>query len=299
MPHTAPADIARRLIDWFPDAARSLPWRSAEASPWAVLVSEFMLQQTQVARVVPRYEEWMRRWPTPADLASAPPAEAVRAWDRLGYPRRALWLHQAAVEIVERHSGEVPSDLDQLLALQGIGPYTARAVAVFAFGLRYPVVDTNTRRVLARAVHGNGEAGRPSPARDHADMQALLPAAPGAARTVNAAAMELGAVVCTARVPKCEACPLADLCAWRVSGFPEYAGPQRPRQARFEGSDRQMRGRVMRELRASHRPVTRVELASLADGAERAEQLERAIGSLVRDGLATEDSARSLTLPEA
>src|SRR5215218_8508734 len=154
MPRPAPPDLARSLNAWFADAARPLPWRAAEVSPWAVLVSEVMLQQTQVARVVPRWEAWMERWPTPAALAAEPPSEAVRAWDRLGYPRRALWLHRAAVEIVERHGGEVPADLDALLALQGVGPYTARAVAAFAFGLRYPVVDTNTRRVIARAVTG-------------------------------------------------------------------------------------------------------------------------------------------------
>ena len=165
MPRAASPDLAGALNAWFADAARPLPWRAADVSPWAVLVSEFMLQQTQVARVVPKWEAWIERWPTPAALAAEPPSEAVRAWDRLGYPRRALWLHRAAVEIVERHGGEVPSDLDDLLALQGVGPYTARAIAAFAFGLRHPVVDTNTRRVIARAVLGQGEPGPPSTAR--------------------------------------------------------------------------------------------------------------------------------------
>ena len=296
MPRPPSPDLATALNAWFADAARPLPWRAAEVSPWAVLVSEFMLQQTQVARVVPKWEAWIRRWPTPAALASEPPAEAVRAWDRLGYPRRALWLHRAAVEIVERHGGEVPDDLDALLALQGIGPYTARAIAAFAFGRRHPVVDTNTRRVIARAVLGQAQPGPPSTARDLAEMSALLPESDAAARVFNAAAMELGATVCTARTPDCDACPIATACAWRLAGYPAYDGPRKAVQARFEGSDRQVRGLVMRELRAAHRPVARDELTRLwADAA----QLDRAIDGLVADGLAVADPQGGLGLPSA
>jgi A/G-specific adenine glycosylase len=296
MPRPPAPDLATALNAWFADAARPLPWRAAEVSPWAVLVSEFMLQQTQVARVVPQWEAWIRRWPTPAALASEPPAEAVRAWDRLGYPRRALWLHRAAVEIVERHGGEVPDDLDALLALQGVGPYTARAIAAFAFGRRHPVVDTNTRRVIARAVLGQAQPRPPSTARDLAGMSALLPESDAAARVFNAAAMELGATVCTARAPDCDACPIASACAWRLAGYPAYDGPRRAVQARFEGSDRQVRGLVMRELRAAHRPVARDELTGLwADAA----QLDRAIDGLVADGLAVADPQGGLGLPSA
>ncbi|PWC03197.1 A/G-specific adenine glycosylase [Agromyces badenianii] len=295
MPRTPPDALASAVIDWFADAARPLPWRAAEVSPWAVLVSEFMLQQTQVARVVPRWEAWIERWPTPAALAAEPPSEAVRAWDRLGYPRRALWLHRAAVEIVERHGGEVPADLDALLALQGVGPYTARAVAAFAFGVRVPVVDTNTRRVIARAVAGQAEPGSPSTARDLAAMSALLPRDDVAARAFNAGAMELGATICTARAPRCEACPIAAKCAWRAAGYPAFSGVKRAGQARFEGSDRQVRGLVMRELRAAHRPVSRSELAPLcADAA----QLDRAVATLVADGLAVHEND-GYRLPEA
>ncbi|WP_350347089.1 A/G-specific adenine glycosylase [Agromyces sp. G08B096] len=279
-------ELARRVVAWFADAARPLPWRAADVSPWAVLVSEFMLQQTQVARVVPRWEAWIARWPTPAALAAEPPAEAVRAWDRLGYPRRALWLHQAAVELVERHGGEVPRDVEALLALQGIGPYTARAVAAFAFGERHPVVDTNTRRVIARSVEGRAIAGAPSAARDLAAMAELLPTDPVAARAFNAGAMELGATVCTARAPRCDVCPIADLCAWRAAGFPAPEGVSPRRQARFEGSDRQVRGLVLRELRAGHHPVSRDALAEVWPDAG---QLDRAIASLVADGLAVVD----------
>ncbi|UOE44650.1 A/G-specific adenine glycosylase [Agromyces larvae] len=279
----SPAALADRVVAWFATAARPLPWRAADVSPWAVLVSEFMLQQTQVSRVQPKWEAWIARWPTPAALAAEPPAEAVRAWDRLGYPRRALWLHRAATELVQRHDGEVPNDLDALLALQGVGPYTARAVAAFAFGARHPVVDTNTRRVLARAVDGRAEAGAPGAARDLAAMSAVLPEDPVAARAFNAGAMELGATVCTARMPRCDACPVADLCAWRAAGYPAHDGPKRRTQARFEGSDRQLRGRIMRELRGSHRPVARDELAPLDPDAAR---LDRVLGTLVADGLA-------------
>ncbi len=289
-------DLASVLNEWFSDAARPLPWRAADVSPWAVLVSEFMLQQTQVARVVPRWEAWIERWPTPAALAAEPPAEAVRAWDRLGYPRRALWLHRAAVELVERHGGEVPSGLDDLLALQGVGQYTARAIAAFAFGARHPVVDTNTRRVIARAARGQAQPGPPSTERDLAAMSALLPPTDAAARTFNAATMELGATVCTARAPRCDACPIAEQCAWRRAGYPAYDGPRRRVQARFEGSDRQVRGLVMRELRTAHRAVAPHELDPLWSDAT---QLERAIAGLVADGLAVLDDDGALALPDA
>ncbi|WP_436407402.1 A/G-specific adenine glycosylase [Agromyces litoreus] len=285
--------IAPAVVGWFAGAARPLPWRAADVSPWAVLVSEFMLQQTQVARVQPRWEEWMRRWPTPAALAAAPPAEAVRAWDRLGYPRRALWLHRAATEIVERHGGEVPRDLDALLALQGVGQYTARAVAAFAFGERHPVVDTNTRRVIARAVDGDAEAGPPSTRRDLAAMTALLPEDRDAARAFNAGAMELGATVCTARAPRCADCPIAGRCAWRAAGHPAYDGPRRTRQARFEGSDREARGLVMRELRAAHRPLPESDLAQAVPDA----RLGRALAGLLADGLAVR-TTEGFALPE-
>src|SRR4051794_25044642 len=163
------------VLAWYDRAARDLPWRRPDASPWAVLVSELMLQQTPVARVLPAYAAWLERWPTPAALAAEPVAEAIRQWGRLGYPRRALRLHGAAVAITERHSGRVPSDVVDLLALPGVGDYTARAVAAFAFGQRQPVVDTNVRRVVARAIEGRAEAGAPSTTRDLAALERLLP----------------------------------------------------------------------------------------------------------------------------
>lgn len=176
---TTVPDLAGPLLPWYLAARRDLPWRAPDATPWGVLVSEFMLQQTQVDRVLPRWHAWLDAWPTPADLAAALAGDAIRAWGRLGYPRRAVWLHAAALQIVERHGGRVPDDLDALLALRGVGNYTARAVLVFAFGQRHPVVDTNIRRVLARAVDGVAAPGPPNARRDLAAMAGCCPATPG------------------------------------------------------------------------------------------------------------------------
>ncbi|WP_323986146.1 HhH-GPD family protein [Microbacterium plantarum] len=274
-------DLASPLIAWYRDNARDLPWRRPGFGAWGTLVSEFMLQQTPVARVIPLLEAWLERWPTPADLAAAAPADAVRQWANLGYPRRALWLHRAAVEIRDRHAGVVPRDVDDLLALTGIGDYTARAVAVFAYGDRHPVVDTNTRRVLARAMQGRSQPG-PAAKRDLADMTEILPHDIAASAVVNAAAMELGALVCTARVPRCAACPLADRCAWRAAGYPD-TGDTRVKQARYEGSDRQARGAILRVLRAAttHDVAAEDVIGDWPDAAQR----DRAIDSLVSDGL--------------
>jgi A/G-specific adenine glycosylase len=279
--------LAAAVIGWFRENARVLPWRAPECSAWGILVSEFMLQQTPVARVLPQWQAWLERWPTPAALASVPSGEAVRAWNRLGYPRRALWLHACAVAITERHGGVVPADVDELLALPGVGPYTARAVAAFAYGVRVPVVDTNVRRVLARAVDGQGEPGPPAATRDLAAMSAVLPSDHAEAQLFNAGAMELGALVCTARSPRCEDCPLASSCAWRALGYPAYEGPRKAVQKKYEGSDRQVRGLIMRELRAAHVPVTDAELDALWPDAA---QLARALAGLLADGLAARDA---------
>ncbi|GAB3143486.1 A/G-specific adenine glycosylase [Marisediminicola antarctica] len=280
--------IAPDLSDWFRANARDLPWRRPGFTAWGTLVSEFMLQQTPVARVIPRLAEWLERWPSPSALAAAPPGDAVRAWASLGYPRRALNLHACAVAIAELHGGVVPEDVDQLLALPGVGPYTARAVAVFAYGHRHPVVDTNVRRVLARAVDGLGEPAPPSTRRDLAAMDALLPVTLTDARVFNAAAMELGAIVCTARAPKCDECPIRDACAWRAEGYPVYLGARKPVQKRFEGSDRQVRGLILAELRAVDVPVPASELTAVwADGTQRS----RAIAGLLSDGLAVRTDA--------
>ena len=274
-------DLATPLIAWYRDNARELPWREPGFGAWGVLVSEFMLQQTPVARVIPLLEAWLERWPTPSSLAGDAPAEAVRAWANLGYPRRALWLHRAATQIRDLHDGVVPRDVEALLALTGIGDYTARAVAVFAYGDRHPVVDTNTRRVLARAIDGRAQPDPPA-RRDLDAMTTILPQSEPEAAIVNAAAMELGAIVCTARAPRCDACPIAHICAWRAAGYPD-TGDTRRKQARYEGSDRQARGAILRALResAAHELAMDAVASDLSDSAQR----DRAIDSLIADGL--------------
>jgi A/G-specific adenine glycosylase len=287
--------IAPAVSDWFRASGRDLPWRRTGFTAWGTLVSEVMLQQTPVARVIPRLDEWLERWPTPADLAAVPSGEAVRAWNRLGYPRRALYLHAAAVAITERHGGVVPDDVDELLALPGIGDYTARAVAVFAYGHRHPVVDTNVRRVLARAVDGQAEPGKPSTKQDLAAMEAQLPDGLADARLANAAIMELGAIVCTARSPLCDECPIASVCAWRAAGYPSYDGPRAATQKKFEGSDRQVRGLILAELRASDVPVTQQEVDAVwPDDAQRT----RAVLGLLADGLMAGSHETGWQLPE-
>jgi len=280
--------------DWFERNRRQLPWRADGYPAWGILVSEIMLQQTPVARVIPRLTEWLERWPTPASLAAAAPGDAVRAWERLGYPRRALSLHAAAVAITERHGGVVPPELDDLLDLPGVGQYTARAVAAFAYGRRHPVVDTNVRRVLARAIDGNGEAGPASTTRDLAAMETQLPQDPVDARLFNAAVMELGAVVCTARSPRCGECPIADRCAWRAAGYPAYEGRRRAVQKRYEGSDRQARGVILGALRERRTPLGFRELEVLWTDAP---QRGRALDGLLGDGLVIGTPETGYSLP--
>ena len=273
--------LAAPVTEWFIEHARDLPWRRPDASPWAVLISEVMLQQTPVARVLPVYRGWLGRWPGPAELAADSPGEAVRMWGKLGYPRRALRLHSCATAVVARHGGQVPAGLTELLALPGVGEYTARAVQAFAFGLRAAVVDVNVRRVLARAVEGQGQPGLPSTSRDLAAMQAVLPAEDAPAAVFCAAMMELGAVLCTAASPSCSGCPVSDRCAWRLAGYPPYEGPT-ARPQRFAGTDRQVRGLLLDVLRASADPVPG---AALDVVWHEAGQRRRALDALVADGL--------------
>jgi A/G-specific adenine glycosylase len=281
------------LINWYSKNKRDLPWRQPDTTAWGVLVSEIMLQQTPVARVEPIWLEWMARWPVPSKLAEVSQGEVVRAWGKLGYPRRALRLHNAAAVIAAEHDDVVPSDVDTLLALPGIGAYTARAVAAFAYGKRVPVVDTNVRRVVARAVHGAGDAGPASNTRDMADVDALLPAEDAPAATMSIALMELGALICTARGPRCVDCPLLDECAWQKAGRPEYTGPLKPVQ-RFAGTDRQVRGLLLDVLRDTDGPVERARLDMVwADAPQR----DRCLDSLLVDGLMEQTSGGLFALP--
>lgn len=306
------AELHAALDSWFAGSARDLPWREADRTPWGVLVSEIMLQQTPVVRVLPVWEEWLRRWPEPADLAKEAPGEAVRAWGRLGYPRRALRLHAAAASIVNDHDGDVPGTYPELLALPGVGTYTAAAVAAFAFGRRETVVDTNIRRVHARLIGG---AALPAPALTAAEMRLaaeLLPEGGPESVRWNAAVMELGALVCTARSPKCGQCPVRDACAWLAAGEP--APTYTPKGQAWHGTDRQVRGAVVAVLRVAEAPVPRelldrapadlgftpvgigIPLAALHRLNAPPEQLERAVAGLLADGLAEQHPA-GLQLP--
>jgi A/G-specific adenine glycosylase len=281
------------ILRWYDEHARELPWRSPTAGPWSVMVSEFMLQQTPVARVLPVHEQWLERWPTPGSLAEERPGEAVRAWGRLGYPRRALRLHAAATAIVERHEGEVPSSYEDLLALPGVGDYTAAAIAVFAHGRRHAVLDTNVRRVLARVASARQFPGPSVTRAERFLAESHLPADDPTAATWSVALMELGALVCTAAAPRCGDCPVSDRCGWRGAGHPAYDGPPRRGQV-WAGTDRQCRGRLLGVVRDSEGPVHRSRLdATWPEEAQRT----RCLAALVEDGLLTQVSPGTYALP--
>jgi A/G-specific adenine glycosylase len=281
---TAPTvRVVAPLRAWGDRTRRDLPWRRTR-DPWAVLVSEVMLQQTQVARVVPRYEAFLAAFSTPAACAASAPAEVVRLWDGLGYNRRAINLHRAATVVADEHAGLIPDSLDALLALPGIGPYTARAVLAFAFERDHGVLDTNAARFLARAVAGRRLA--PTAAQRLAD--GLVP--PGGAWAWNQAVLDLGATVCVKRRPRCHDCPLEDVCAWRAAGGPDGPDPAdgtagaSGRQAPFAGSDRQGRGRLVAALRTGPLHPDRIpDVTGWDDDPARAHRIADA---LVADGLA-------------
>jgi A/G-specific adenine glycosylase len=276
-----PNGLVEPLLAWYEANARDLPWRAPDAGPWAVLVSEVMLQQTPVARVLPAYLAWLARWPTPAALAADEPGEAVRAWGRLGYPRRALRLHEAAATIVTQHGGVFPTALTELLALPGVGAYTARAVAAFAHRQRHAVVDTNVRRVLSRIVTGVADAAPGNAARDLALAEPLLPADPVTSARFAVAVMELGALICTARTPRCADCPVVLQCAWFRADKPPLEAPVRRPQG-YAGTDRQVRGRLLAVLREAEGPV---DAAALAATWQEPVQRSRALSGLIEDGL--------------
>lgn len=274
-----------RLLPWWEANGRDLPWRRTR-DPWAVLVSETMLQQTQVPRVQARYVQFVAEFPTPAACAAAPAGDVVKAWAGLGYNRRALNLHRCATEVVTRHGGSLPEDLDALLALPGIGPYTARAILVFAFERDVGLVDTNAGRFLSRA--GAGRALGRREAQDLAD--ALVPAGRGWAW--GQAVFDLGALVCVRRAPRCGECPIVDACAWARAGFPppdpvDGSAGISGVQSRFEGSDRQGRGRLVDALRLG--PVALADLPAVMGWPEDVLRAGRVAEGLVADGLAAAD----------
>ncbi|MET3961429.1 A/G-specific adenine glycosylase [Marmoricola sp. OAE513] len=279
------------VTDWYAEHARDLPWRRPGTSPWSVMVSEFMLQQTPVVRVLPVHETWMNTWPTPAALAAAPSGEAVRAWGRLGYPRRALRLHASAVAITERFDGEVPDTYEDLRSLPGVGDYTAAAIASFAFGRSHAVLDTNVRRVLGRAVSGVEFPAPSVTAAERTLAGALVPDEDPEVWAI--AVMELGALVCTAANPSCDRCPIVDRCAWHRAGRPPYDGPPRKVQT-YAGTDRMCRGRLLAVLRDADGSVTQERLDAVwADAVQR----ERALASLIADGLVARHGDR-FALPD-
>lgn len=264
------------LLNWYQENKRELPWR--DTSPWGVLISEFMLQQTPVTRVLPQWHRWMELWPTPEKLAQAPLSEALREWGRLGYPRRAKRLHQCAQAIVRDHAGKVPQSLEELRSLPGVGEYTAAAIRAFAFGKSEVVLDINIRRLYARCWSG---ISAPSSSLNNAERElarSLIPVNDDG--TWAAATMELGALVCKARNPLCAECPLAEICSWRALGYPQTEVASK-KSAQWHGSDRQCRGIIMNALRESD-SLLEVELAKLWSNQS---QYEKAIASLLDDGL--------------
>ena len=285
--------IALALLAWYEQARRDLPWRSPRTSAWGVYVSEIMAQQTQVERVVPIWRAWMKRWPNAAALAAAKPADVLRAWDRLGYPRRALWMHQAATKIVNEHGGRVPRDEAALRSLPGVGEYTAGAILAFAFKQRALVLDVNVRRVHARIFFGTESPAASITNAEREHHENFLPQDNDTASTLAQAVMEFGALVCTAKNPACDTCPLRKQCAWAKAGFPSSATPKR-KQPKFDGTDRQCRGALMRVLRDADGPVAHSQLeAAWADALQR----ERCLDGLVADGLVVPLARKRFALP--
>lgn len=280
---STPYSLYPVLISWFNEHGRDLPWRRT-TDAWAILVCEVMSQQTPVSRVLPTWEYWMERWPTPGDLAASSPTEVLLAWDKMGYPRRAMRLLECARTVTEVYDGVLPRTRDELLALPGIGSYTADAIIAFAYHERSVVLDTNIRRVLAR---WHGEA-LPRPTQTRAEVvraDTFVPENPNEAWQWNAAIMELGALMCTARNPRCESCPFTSVCQWFQAGKPadEFATKRKPQG--FAGTNRQARGQIMAILRDESSPSLSPAALMLASGLPK-ERFDPALTSLLDDGLA-------------
>ncbi|MFZ9641584.1 MAG: hypothetical protein ACO29N_04955 [Candidatus Nanopelagicaceae bacterium] len=273
------------LHTWYWKNKRPLPWRNS--TPWGVVVSEFMLQQTPVNRVLPVWEVWMKKWPTPKHLAKAKKSDVIKYWGRLGYPRRALRLHETSKIITTKYRGSIPKTLPELRELPGVGEYTAAAIYSFAYGKRALVLDTNIRRVFARAIDGKEYASLTLNNKERTKREKLIPRE---ASLWAAATMELGATICTARSPQCEICPIAQSCVWRFKGYPKSRAPKRKTQE-WHGTDRQCRGTILNYLREKDRG-TRSQFEKLWSDKK---QLEKALKSLETDGL-IERRAKSFTL---
>ena len=265
----------REVLAWFDENQRDLPWR--KSAPWGVMVSEFMLQQTPVNRVLPIWKEWMERWPTPEDLAKAKKSDLLKAWGRLGYPRRALRLHEAATIIATKHNNQVPKTEAELRHLPGVGEYTAAAIMAFAHQEKSLVLDVNIRRLFSRALDGQE---LPPLHITNTERQSRADLIPEEASKWAAATMELGALICTATKPVCEKCPIASQCLWRANGYPPSETKKKPTQ-QWHGTDRQCRGTIIEHLRNNENATTKKLKELWSDDS----QLEKCLASLVKDGL--------------
>ena len=282
------SSLHRPVLAWYKKNKRDLPWRNTDA--WGVLVSEIMLQQTPVARVLPIYIEWMKRWPTPAVLAAATPAQIITAWGRLGYPRRALRLHECAKVISTQYKGQIPETESELRELPGIGDYTSAAIIAFAFEGRSLVLDINIRRVFARVIDGV-EVPTAAPTKsERVEREKLIPLKNP--HLWAAATMELGALICTAKNPKCGQCPLADQCIWRSLDYPLSDQPKRTQS--WHGTDRQCRGVIVQALRENP-ALSKKEIMQLWDVPS---QVEKALLTLLEDGLLVEQKGQRFSLPQ-
>ena len=282
------SSLHQPVLAWYKKNKRDLPWRSTDA--WGVLVSEIMLQQTPVARVLPFYNEWMKRWPTPAALAAATPAQVITAWGRLGYPRRALRLHECAKVISTQYKGKIPTTQSELRELPGVGDYTSAAIIAFAFEGRSLVLDINIRRVFARVIDGI-EVPTAAPTKsERQEREKLIPSKNP--HVWAAATMEFGALICTAKNPKCGQCPLADQCIWRSLDYPLSDQPKRTQS--WHGTDRQCRGVIVQALRENP-ALTKKEIMQLWDVPS---QVEKALLTLLEDGLLVEQKGQRFSLPQ-
>jgi A/G-specific adenine glycosylase len=282
------SSLHQPVLAWYKKNKRELPWRNTDA--WGVLVSEIMLQQTPVARVLPVYNEWMKRWPTPAALAAATPAQVITAWGRLGYPRRALRLHECAKVISTQYKGKIPTTQSELRELPGVGDYTSAAIIAFAFEGRSLVLDINIRRVFARVIDGI-EVPTAAPTKsERQEREKLIPSKNP--HVWAAATMEFGALICTAKNPKCGQCPLADQCIWRSLDYPLSDQPKRTQS--WHGTDRQCRGVIVQALRENP-ALTKKEIMQLWDVPS---QVEKALLTLLEDGLLVEQKGQRFSLPQ-
>jgi A/G-specific adenine glycosylase len=283
------SSLHQPVLAWYKKNRRDLPWRNTDA--WGVLVSEIMLQQTPVARVLPIYIEWMKRWPTPAALAAATPAQVITAWGRLGYPRRALRLHECAKVISKQHKGRIPDTESELRELPGIGDYTSAAIIAFAFEGRSLVLDINIRRVFARVIDGV-EVPTAAPTKsERQEREKLIPSKNP--HVWAAATMELGALICTAKNPQCGQCPLADQCIWRSLDYPLSDQPKRTQS--WHGTDRQCRGVIVQALRENP-ALSKKEIMQLWDVPS---QVEKALLTLLEDGLVVAQKGQRFSLPQS